>query len=124
MPARTISRLIVKSLFGEPATLMYPSKAREYSKNTRGRIAIKIEDCIFCGLCRKKCPTAAINVNKETKTWDIDRLKCITCNACVEACPKKCLAMQNKYSPSATVRQKDVFKLAVPVAKPGPVSGS
>lgn len=110
MPLRSITKLITKSLLGEPATLMYPAKPREFYKNTRGRIAIRIESCIFCGLCNKKCPTSAIRVSKETKTWEIDRLKCIACNACVEACPKKCLDMQNKYSPSLSERRKDVFQ--------------
>jgi len=110
MPLRSITRTITKSLFGEPATLMYPHRARVYCKGGRGRIAIVIENCIFCGLCRKKCPMAAISVSKENGTWEIDRLRCITCNACVEACPKKCLSMQNQYAPVQTVRQRDAFQ--------------
>ncbi|OGV45505.1 MAG: hypothetical protein A2X46_00870 [Lentisphaerae bacterium GWF2_57_35] len=114
---RKISRTILKSLFGEPATLMYPARARVYPTSSRGRVAIEIAACIFCGLCRRKCPTAAILVNKEKKTWEIDRLKCITCNACVEACPKKCLAMRNKYAAAQTARQNEKFQ--APEAKPG-----
>ena len=110
MPIRKISRTIIKSLFGEPATLMYPARARVYPAASRGRIVIEIEKCIFCGLCRRNCPTAALLVNKEKKTWEIDRLKCITCNACVEACPKKCLLMRPKYSAAQTTRQSESFQ--------------
>jgi ech hydrogenase subunit F len=117
MPLRKISKTILKSMFGEPATLMYPARARTYPQASRGRISIEIEKCIFCGLCRRKCPTAAIWVNKEKKTWEIDRLKCITCSACIEACPKKCLGMRNKYSPAQTSRQNEKF--TAPEVKPG-----
>lgn len=110
--------MIVKSLFGEPATLMHPHKQRAYYAGSRGRIAIEIETCIFCGLCRKNCPTAAILVNKPSKTWEIDRLRCIACNACVACCPKKCLSMQNRYSPAQTARQADRFQAPEPASKP------
>lgn len=96
------TKTILKSLFNKPATLMYPIVERVYSKNTRGKITIKIEDCIYCGMCQRKCPTAAIVVNRTEKVWKIDSLRCITCNYCVEVCPKKCLFMNNKYSPAVT----------------------
>ena len=38
--------------------------------------------------------------------WQIDRLKCCTCNLCVEVCPKKCLFMENQYSPALTLGEK------------------
>jgi len=32
-------------------------------------------------------------VNRAQKKWAIDRLLCITCGYCVEACPKKSLEL-------------------------------
>jgi ech hydrogenase subunit F len=97
-----VLKLLLKSLFLEPATLAYPFKPRVYPANTRGHISIKLEDCIFCGMCQRKCVSQAITVTKEPKSWSIDPLRCVTCNYCVEVCPKKCLTMETQYSPAQT----------------------
>lgn len=95
------SKLIFKNLLNKPATLMYPVKKREFFPLTRGHVKIDIDKCVFCGICAKKCPTNAITVDRNSKTWTIERLRCIVCNSCVENCPKKCLTMENQYtSPS------------------------
>lgn len=98
-------------MFKKPATLMYPVKSRVYTPVTRGSIEIDINACIFCGICQKKCPTAAIAVTKDPKVWEIDRLRCIVCNCCVEVCPKKCLKMAGQYNSPLVKRSKDSFKL-------------
>ena len=97
---------VLHNLFSKPSTRMYPFKIRDFYKNTRGKIAIDIKLCIFCGICQKKCPTGAIEVNREAKKWEINRLRCITCSACVEACPKKCLFSENQYNESVVEKQK------------------
>ncbi|MDS1028983.1 4Fe-4S binding protein [Bacillota bacterium LX-D] len=91
------SKTVLKSLFGKPATLMYPVQVREYSDNTRGQIHFNGDDCILCGLCQKKCPAGAIKVSRDEQKWEINRFRCIACNYCSEVCPKKCLEMVNKY---------------------------
>ncbi len=103
-------KTIMKSLAGKPATGMYPVKKREFYGNTRGRIGINIENCVYCGICSKKCPTGAIKVGRPEKVWEIDRLKCIVCNYCVESCPQKCLATGNQYSSPTTIKEREVFK--------------
>ena len=103
-------KTVIKSILKKPATVKYPfGPRRAYYKNTRGSIAIDINKCIFCGLCRKKCPTGAISVIKEEKKWKIDRLRCITCGYCIETCPKKCLSMENRYSGPSTGKKEDVY---------------
>jgi ech hydrogenase subunit F len=106
-----MAKTVFRNLLGRPATRLYPSRVKEpfRTPRTRGSIAITIEDCIFCGLCQKRCPTDAILVTKARKEWTIDRLRCCTCNACVEVCPKSCLAMRNTYTPPTVTRDKDVF---------------
>ena len=113
-----IGKLIIKSVFSKPATKMYPIKPQTYYKNTRGHIDIEIEKCIFCSMCGRKCPTGAIEVVKNEKTWAIERLKCIQCNSCVEVCPKKCLKMDNKYTVPTTTKEKEVFKDARVIDNP------
>ncbi|MDD5130951.1 MAG: 4Fe-4S binding protein [Candidatus Omnitrophica bacterium] len=100
---------VLKSLFLKPATLGYPFVPRVYYKNTRGKIAIEIAKCIYCGACQRKCPAQALNVNKAEKNWVINRLRCISCGYCVDVCPKKCLTMENTYSVSATKKEEEVF---------------
>ncbi|MDD3172520.1 MAG: 4Fe-4S binding protein, partial [Herbinix sp.] len=59
-------------------------------------MSIAIDDCIFCGMCERRCPTGAIKVEKGKFSWSIERLQCIQCNYCGEVCTKKCLKMDNQ----------------------------
>ena len=43
------------------------------------------------------CPSQAIEVDKEERTWSLDRKRCINCNGCAEICPKDCLEMETGY---------------------------
>jgi ech hydrogenase subunit F len=99
---------------------MYPQRPRAYSAATRGKVENEIEKCIFCRLCEKNCPTAAIGVSKEKKEWEIDSLKCCTCRRCVEVCPKKCLLMHNVYFPSVTGRAAGLYLIVQPERPPKP----
>ena len=51
------------------------------------------DSCVYCTLCAKKCPVGAITVDRENKTWSIDRSACIKCGQCINNCPKKALSM-------------------------------
>jgi ech hydrogenase subunit F len=106
----TIAGLVTKSAFSKPATRRYPFVKREPYANTRGSIVIDIDKCTMCTLCQKRCPTEAIEVKRTEKVWSIDRLRCIQCGACVDACPKSCLTMNNQYSPAAFTRSIDAFR--------------
>ncbi|MBR0113593.1 MAG: 4Fe-4S binding protein, partial [Firmicutes bacterium] len=39
------------------------------------------------------CPVGAITVDRATKSWSIDREKCVQCGLCIKSCPKKTLSM-------------------------------
>ncbi len=53
-----------------------------------------LEACVFCGLCQRSCPQGALSVDRENKTWTIDKEKCIQCGICAYKCPKKCIEMK------------------------------
>ena len=112
MAFSVIGKRVLKSMVSKPATAMYPVVKNEFYPNTRGRIELtSTEDCIYCGICSKRCPTDAIVVVKEERKWEIDRTRCIVCNFCVQLCPKKCLSAERQYtSPMTDLTQKaDVY---------------
>lgn len=90
-----------RNLFSRPATRLYPFVKREPPAGTRGHLDIEIGKCIFCGLCEKRCPSNAIAVVKDPKSWTLNPYSCIVCNACLEVCPKKCLVMKTQHRPQA-----------------------
>lgn len=120
MPAFKLGKMILRSLFKKPATLMYPVVPREWQERTRGHIENQINDCIFCGICQKKCPTNALVVDKAKRSWTIERMQCIQCSCCVEVCPKKCLTNENTYTSPSTEKVVDTYVGAAPEPKPVP----
>jgi formate hydrogenlyase subunit 6/NADH:ubiquinone oxidoreductase subunit I len=109
MKSFSMTKTVIKNLLSGPATLMYPQKKRIFTSITRGRVEVDINTCIFCGMCGRRCPTYAIMVTKDSKEWQIDRLKCCACNLCVEICPVKCLTMENQYTPPITDKRQGIY---------------
>ncbi len=103
------TKTVLHNLFSKPVTRLYPYTPRIYPERTRGHIEIDIEECIFCGICSKKCPPAIIRVDRPNKIWDIESLGCIQCGFCVEVCPKKCLYMKQTYTQPDTYKRIDTF---------------
>ena len=106
-----ITKVVMRSLFKKPATLMYPVVPRKWQDRTRGNIGIEKTGCILCGICVRKCPTNAIKVSKEDRTWAILRMQCIQCGSCVETCPKKCLVMNPEYTAPNTEKVIDIVSI-------------
>ncbi|MDP8217224.1 MAG: 4Fe-4S binding protein [Candidatus Theseobacter exili] len=117
LPVVKMLFVVLKSLFTGSACKMYPVCKQEVIKESRGFLNIEPSLCILCSLCSKKCPADALVVNREDRTWEVDRMKCITCGACVEACPKKCLILLPERAGSSIRKQKtDQFN--IPIEKP------
>jgi formate hydrogenlyase subunit 6/NADH:ubiquinone oxidoreductase subunit I len=102
---------IIKNLFKKSACDMYPVKPPHLYDNTRGHVGIDAPECILCSLCAKRCPTHALAVDREARTWAIERGKCILCNRCVEVCPKKCLMMEQKYAGPVAEQKSEVVNI-------------
>ncbi|HMO04501.1 MAG TPA: 4Fe-4S dicluster domain-containing protein [Kiritimatiellia bacterium] len=118
MKPLAMTKLSLKSLFKAPATVAYPAIPREYFPGTRGRILIEPSTCNLCVICDVRCPTKAIKVDRKGQTWTIDRLRCIQCGACIEACPRKCLTNENRYSDPVTA--KETLTVPIPFVPPAP----
>ncbi len=111
LPAVEMLKTVTRSLFSKPACKMYPVRGPVLYEYTRGHIEIDTSKCILCTLCAERCPTGALEVDRDKATWEIDRLKCITCGSCVEGCPKQALSMANDYISPVTTKLKEAFRI-------------
>jgi len=83
----------LRNLVSRPSTRRYPYEVRPRFPGARGSIEFDVETCNYCMLCMRRCPAAAITVNREAKTWAIEQLTCVACGVCVDVCNKKSLTM-------------------------------
>lgn len=104
-------KTMLAGMFKRNVTVKYPFRPKINDPLVRGHIGIEIEKCIYCGLCKRKCPTDAIEVSKAEQMWEIERFNCIQCAGCAEVCPKKCLHMNNVLTPASTEKIKDRVEL-------------
>ena len=58
--------------------------------------------------------SGAIKVDRNAKTWTIERMGCVQCQACVNACPKKCLTMAPGYTAPSTEKVVDTYSQPIP----------
>lgn len=99
----------IGNLFSEPSTRKYPYEKREPFAGARGHLEITIDNCVFCGICARKCPSRAIAVDKQSKTWALTGFQCIMCEVCVEVCPKKALESKPVYRTPNGVKLVEVY---------------
>jgi len=105
----SMSGLVMKWLCRKPYTNRYPFEPRQPLPGSRGSLDVKLDTCIFCTICAKRCPTQAIEVDRAAKHWTFDRLRCISCGSCVEACPKKCLSLNTAHGVPTVTKDRECF---------------
>jgi Na+-translocating ferredoxin:NAD+ oxidoreductase subunit B len=61
-------------------------------------LRIDLKRCINCSLCRRACPTEAINFfSTGHRTHVIDPSWCIGCDICAQVCPVDCIDADPSY---------------------------
>ncbi|MBE5828631.1 MAG: 4Fe-4S dicluster domain-containing protein [Butyrivibrio sp.] len=101
------NKTVLHNLVSKPKTR---KAEKEYPVGTRGHVENDMDLCILCGLCSIKCPTHAITVDKNEKTWSIRPMSCIQCRCCVDNCPKKSLSMGLRFQEPGTEKITKTFK--------------
>jgi ech hydrogenase subunit F len=101
------NKTVLHNLVSKPKTR---KAEKEYPAGTRGHVENDMDLCILCGLCSIKCPTHAITVDKNEKTWSIRPMSCIQCRCCVDNCPKKSLSMGLRFQEPGTEKVTKTFK--------------
>lgn len=96
---------VVKNFLSKKATRMYPFEVRDPFEGYRGELINDIDNCIFCGMCSKKCPSQCITVDRKAGTWECDPYACIYCSICVDHCPTNCLSMLNMHRKPAAAKE-------------------
>jgi formate hydrogenlyase subunit 6/NADH:ubiquinone oxidoreductase subunit I len=104
-----MSRLALKWVFTKPCTSRYPFEPRRILPGSRGTLVFTRDNCVYCTVCARRCPTGALVVNRAQKRWAIDRLMCITCGYCIDACPKKCLELSPNHAAPTITKDREVF---------------
>ena len=74
------------NLFRGRFTQRYPKVKPKVPDDLRGKLYHDRGRCIYCGLCEKYCPSGAIKVDVQKKTWSHDIGKCLFCSQCEETC--------------------------------------
>ena len=61
-------------------------------------VKIDLSRCINCSLCRRACPTEAINYfSTGRRTHIVEPKLCIGCDLCVQVCPVGCIDEDPTY---------------------------
>lgn len=96
---------VLRNLFTKKSTRPYPFVVREPFEISRGELYNVIEDCIFCSICARKCPSQCITVDKEKGVWTCDPFTCVYCGTCEEACPTHSLHHKRTWRPVSGNRE-------------------
>ena len=115
-----LGKMTLGSLFKKPETVLYPVEKKEAPAGLKGHIVNDVDVCILCGICQRRCPCAAIVVEKSNRKWTIDKFRCVQCGTCVLECPKHCLSMEPGWpapSKKMYIETFDVPEHAKPVKK-------
>lgn len=113
-----MTRNVLRNLFYEKATRLYPGEARLPFDNARGELVNSQESCNFCGICASKCPSQCIGVQKKAATWTYNPFACVYCGVCVEVCPQESLHQERGYK--AAVLEPEIVTIVGETKEPRP----
>lgn len=103
-------RIVKKFIQHGVVTVDYPQKPITSSFIT-GKPEVDMNRCDQCNVCVKKCPTAAIHMEKQSSSsksgglyFNLD--ECIFCSLCADICPQKAIQMTSQFELAAKSRNE------------------
>ena len=103
---------VFKHLFMQKVTLEYPEKKRFQSEAFRGKPVVS--GCVGCGICKKVCPSNAIEYikNEEGKvvSYTFNLKKCIFCGNCMYYCPHHAIKLTSEFELGTADKEDLVLK--------------
>ncbi|MBN2140815.1 MAG: 4Fe-4S binding protein [Desulfovibrionaceae bacterium] len=116
--ARMIPNML-RSLVRGPATRRYPDQVREPFAGSRGELVNRIEGCVFCGVCARRCPSQCLRVTRDKEAglgaWEYDQSACVFCGQCVEHCPTGCLEQLGTWAPASEHKSRVLLRAGLKV---------
>jgi len=109
MPYFQMSWLALKWAVTTPPTTQYPFAPRQAIAGSRGQLVFTRDACVYCTACAKRCPTAALTVERAQKKFTLDRSRCISCGCCVEICPKDSLSLSTGHGTPTTTKNIESY---------------
>jgi formate hydrogenlyase subunit 6/NADH:ubiquinone oxidoreductase subunit I len=109
-----LMRSALAGLLRRRFTQKYPKVKPSIPGDFRGKLHHDRGKCIYCGLCEKYCPSAAITVDREKKIWRHDLGKCLFCAQCEETChllPKRDAIKMSTEFELAVLSQKELVRV-------------
>ncbi len=96
----SILSVLMKNLTRRPFTLRLPQEV-PHPKGFRGRLKIRKEKCIGCGLCVYVCVSNAIQVMEQEDhcEWAYSPGRCTFCGRCMTLCPGEALHLEAQSVP-------------------------
>jgi len=115
----------LKNIARKPFTQKYPAEKPKVPFNLRGKVVHLPERCIYCGICAKYCPSSAITVDVQKKTWRIDHGRCLFCQQCEEVCrdivKKDAIKLSSIYELAESDKKSMIYEDKITAAGPGQV---
>lgn len=81
---------------------MYLDIVASHPKDMYKKLYVITDSCIGCSICEKICPKGCFHVKDQRSYWNGQ--ECITCMACIHACPTKAIQM----TISRRIRMRDI----------------
>ncbi len=98
---------IWRTLVRGPRTVRYPFAPADLPSGYRGRVRIRPEACLGCGLCVRDCPAFALELEREDRhtfrlIYHPDR--CAYCGQCEVSCVAGAIYLDNGFVPGTPHR--------------------
>lgn len=95
---------LLRTLFAPRITVRFPSGPPVLPEAYRGKVVVRTELCVGCGVCARDCPAFALELERAAgRQFRLIHYedRCAYCGQCVDSCRQGAVALVNEL-PRAT----------------------